>query len=82
MLIPVLRSAVFVLALVLAAFGQTGSNYDPPPVYEEPAPPPPPEPPPAPFWQEINLSEPLTYVKLALLFGSILIARRAFRDMQ
>lgn len=73
------------LALSLCAPGQQGSNLDPPPppmTYEEPAPAIAPAPPEAPFWRQIDFSDPTNLIKVALLLGSILLARRAFREMQ
>jgi hypothetical protein len=72
-------------ALPAHAPAQTGSNYDPPPVsYTEPdlgPEPPPPPPPDPPFWRQVDYSDPANLVKIALLLGSIVIARRIFREM-
>lgn len=64
-----------------------GTNYDPPPLpdpkaseqAEQPAPPPPEKP----LFEipEVDWGARETWVKLALLAGSILMAFRAFRDM-
>jgi hypothetical protein len=79
------------LALVLCALPSVraqGSNYEPPPRGYSAAPPPPlPEPPPAPppeppFWRQINYADPANLVKIALLLGSVIIARRAFHEMK
>lgn len=71
-------------ALALGGLAQEGSNYDPPPVYEqpEPEPPPPPPPPEQPFWQRIDYTEPINLVKIALFFGSLLMVIRCYRDLQ
>lgn len=80
-----LRTGVLGLALSVFAAGQQGSNLDPPPPpvkYEEPEPEAPPAPPAAPFWRQVDFSDPANLIKLALLLGSIVLARRAFREMQ
>ena len=63
-----------------------GSNYDPPPKAavkkEELPPPPPPEEPPIFQLPSIDWGDKNTYLKIALLVGSILLARRAFRQMR
>lgn len=79
-----LRLAALALLLGVFAAGQEGSNLDPPPPpvkYEEPEPeaPPPPEPP---FWRRIDYSDPANLIKIALLLGSIVLALRAFREME
>ncbi|QOY86969.1 hypothetical protein [Paludibaculum fermentans] len=62
-----------------------GTNYDPPIVArpKDPAPPPPP-PPEEPLFslQDIDLDKSDTWVKMALLMGSIVLALRAFRQMR
>ncbi len=62
-----------------------GTNYDPPIVArpKEPAPPPPP-PPEEPLFslKDIDLDKSDTWVKMALLMGSIVLALRAFRQMR
>ncbi|MCL4843127.1 MAG: hypothetical protein KJZ79_14865 [Bryobacteraceae bacterium] len=84
---------LLMLALVLCAlpvvWAQSGSNYDPPPrgYYDAPPPPPIPDPPPAPppeppFWRQIDYADPANLVKIALLLGSVIIARRAFHEMK
>lgn len=63
---------------------QQGSNLDPPPVYEPQAaeaPPPKQAPPEPPFWSQIDYTDPSNLVKIALLVGSVLIARRVFKEM-
>ncbi len=62
-----------------------GSNLDPPPVYEPQeaeAPPPKQAPPEQPFWSRIDYTDPSNLVKIALLVGSVLIARRVFKEMR
>jgi len=64
-----------------------GSNYDPPPPPTRKTAPiqPPVEPEPEqPFFQldKIDWSDKSTYVKVALLVGSVILARRAFREMK
>ncbi|MGJ5820546.1 hypothetical protein [Paludibaculum fermentans] len=61
-----------------------GTNYDPPIVArpKEPAPPPPPPEEPVFGFQEIDLDKSDTWVKMALLMGSIVLALRAFRQMK
>ena len=65
----------------------SGSNYDPPP-RPKPQPPPPAEPakPAAEekpyFSTDLDWSDTRTYLKLALLVGSVLLALRAFRQMR
>lgn len=80
----VLRTSILALSAVLCAWPQQGSNLDPPPPppYEEAAAATEPEPPETPFWRQVDLADPANLVKIALLVGSIVIARRAFRDMQ
>jgi hypothetical protein len=80
-----LRMGALALALSVLAAGQQGSNLDPPPppvIYEEPEPETPAAPPEAPFWRRIDYSDPANLMKIALLLGSVLLARRAFREMQ
>jgi hypothetical protein len=36
----------------------------------------------APWWRGINYSDPKNLLKLALLVGAVLVARRAFRQMK
>lgn len=82
---PALRKGILALALCLPAPAQEGSNLDPPapPVtYEDTGPGAPATPPLEPFWRRIDFADPRNLVKIALLLGSILLARRAFRDMQ
>lgn len=73
-----------------AAFAQTpntpprGTNYDPPVAQrrdEQPAPPPKPEEPVFEF-QSIDFNKRETWVKMALLIGSVVLALRAFRQMR
>lgn len=63
-----------------------GSNYDPPPVPKREYPPAPPEDPDAgkPLFalQELDWTDKETWLKMALLVGSIVLARRAFRQMK
>lgn len=64
-----------------------GSNYDPAPKAKARREDPPPAPPPsqeAPAFQlpAIDWNDKTTYVKIALLVGSILLARRAFKQMR
>ncbi|MBN9657428.1 MAG: hypothetical protein J0H49_04580 [Acidobacteria bacterium] len=62
-----------------------GTNYDPPIVArpKDPAPPPPP-PPEEPIFsfKDIDFDKSDTWVKMALLMGSIILALRAFRQMK
>lgn len=63
-----------------------GTNYDPPPpVRRQPLPPPPVEPEadkPLVQLQKLDWTDRDTWVKMALLVGSVLLARRAFREMK
>lgn len=79
-----LRTSILGLSVALCAWSQQGSNLDPPPPppYEEPAAPTEPDPPAPPFWRQVDFADPANLVKIALLLGSIVVARRAFRDMQ
>lgn len=61
-----------------------GTNYDPPVVRPRKEVPPPPPPPPEPLipLNRIDFEKPETWVKTALLMGSIGLALRAFRQMK
>jgi hypothetical protein len=61
-----------------------GTNFDPPPVTTHaPEPPPPvPEEPPIFEFEKINWDAKETWIKMALLVGSLVLARRAFRQMK
>ena len=61
-----------------------GSNYDPPPppLRVKPEPPPPEAARPLFAIQELDWTDKATWLKLALLIGSIALARRAFRQMK
>ncbi|MCL4797071.1 MAG: hypothetical protein KJZ84_21065 [Bryobacteraceae bacterium] len=80
----VLLIAAVLCGLAAGVCAQQGSNLDPPPVYEPQsvdAPPPEPAPPERPFWSQIDYTDPSNLVKIALLVGSIVIARRIFKEM-
>ncbi len=78
--------------VALYAQGQSGelppSNLDPPPQTQQAAPPnerSPEEPikePKSSIYDLVDPSDPKFYAKLALLLGSILLARKAFRQMK
>ncbi len=62
-----------------------GTNYDPPPQPKPTREPPPPAPEadtPSISIQELDWTDKNTWLKMALLVGSILLARRAFRQMK
>ena len=66
--------------------GQRGTNYDPPPQPQPKYDPPPPADPEASkpqfAFQELDWSDKDTWIKFALFVGSIVLARRAFRQMK
>jgi hypothetical protein len=66
--------------------GQRGTNYDPPPPPQPKHDPPPTVDPEAgkPWFelQKLDWSDTATWVKFALFVGSIVLARRAFRQMK
>ncbi|WP_321473230.1 hypothetical protein [uncultured Paludibaculum sp.] len=89
----VLLIAAVVLGLVGVAelgYGQgpntppRGTNYDPPPVPQHKEQPPPPPPPEEPIFSlsDIDMNKSQTWVKMALLLGSVGLALRAFRQMK
>jgi hypothetical protein len=81
-------TAPFVLAQPPSPVDQPhkGTNFDPPPATTHAPEPPPPVPeaaePPIFGFEKIDWEAKETWIKMALLIGSLVLARRAFRQMK